>query len=350
MWLLVAVVVIWAYSSVAEHRRNQAITSFEITIEDNGGEALIDAALVEEWLTQRNIHPMGRKMAEVDLGRLEATIAEHNAVSRVNAYMTYDGELYVSVSQRRAVARLRIDGYDMYVAADGYILPVSDGYMLSLPVVTGDYKPLFGAQFVGFHGDSSNELLADIDKRVASIEERRVKLLERRDEINAKLRSVEKEGVKREIFMSDNEYRGRVEALKERKSEARRKHAEDDRAIEMGLHELDSEKLRASLDADKVHSAVDDFSKLVAFTEFICNNAFWRAEVVQIVVSGGGDAPMQVAIVPRSGDFIVDLGFTDNLVGKLSTLRKFYDSTLSNVGWNAYKHISLRYKGQVVCK
>ena len=350
LWLVVVVVVVWAFRSVAEHRRKQPITSFEIVVEHSGGKDLIDAALIEAWLKQNNIHPMGRKMAEVDLGKLEATIAEHSAVSSVNAYMTYDGELHVSVAQRRAVARLRVDGYDMYVAADGYLLPISDGYLLQLPVITGDYKPLFGAEYVGYHGNSSEKLLDDIKRREHDIEERRIELLEKRDQLNAELRRVEKESVKREIFMSDNEYRGRVERLKERKSEARRQHAERDREIEASLRELDNERLKASLEADKVRSAVEDFNRLIAFVMYICDNDFWCAEVTQVVLSGGGESPMQIAIVPRSGDFLVDLGFTDNLVGKLTKLRKFYDSTLQNVGWDRYKHISLRYNNQVVCK
>jgi cell division protein FtsQ len=59
---------------------------------------------------------------------------------------------------------------------------------------------------------------------------------------------------------------------------------------------------------------------------------------------------MEIAIVPRSGGFIVDMGFAENLVAKLGTLRYFYDRALSNVGWDKYKHISLRYNDQVVCR
>ena len=350
LWALVVVVVIWADNSAKEHRLNHPISSFEITIADNGGEELIDAEIVEEWLEHNEIHPDGCKMAEVDLAELERVIAEHGAVSSVNAYMTYDGQLYVSVSQRRAVARLRIDGYDRYITADGYVLPVEDVHLLSVPVITGDYELLFDEKYVGYHGDSADGLLSAIDHAMLAIEDSRVDLLEERDAINAELRSVEKEGVKREIFMSDNEYRGRVEALKERKAEARRKHAEEDRNIELGLRELDAERHVLSLDAENIKDAVDDFDSLIAFVEYICDDTFWRAEVVQIVLSGGGESPMQIAIVPRSGDFIVDLGFADDLEDKLSTLREFYDTTLSNVGWDAYKHISLRYKGQVVCK
>jgi cell division protein FtsQ len=72
--------------------------------------------------------------------------------------------------------------------------------------------------------------------------------------------------------------------------------------------------------------------------------------VVQIIASGGGEKPLQIAIIPRSGHFTVDLGTMDNINTKLKTLYRFYTKGLSNVGWDKYRSISLRYEGQVVCR
>lgn len=350
MWAIVVVIVLWADGSAEEHRQQQPITSFDIVVDDAGTEALIDAAYIEEWLVLHDMHPVGRMMADVDLARLEQVLAEHSAVLAANAYMTYDGRLVVTVSQRRAVARLRIDGYDMYVAADGYLFPATDGYRLSLPVITGEYTPLFKADYVGHHANSADEMLSDIDDRLLDIERRRVELLEKREDIDAALRRVEKEGVERGVFTSGDEYRGRVEMLKERKAMARRVHAEAEREIDVALRALEDERLQATLEAEHLRTTIADFDKLVAFVDYVCNDSFWRAEVVQIVISGGGDTPLQIAIVPRSGNFIVDMGYAETLEGKLATLSTFYDRTLSNVGWDTYKHISLRYDNQVVCR
>ena len=86
-----------------------------------------------------------------------------------------------------------------------------------------------------------------------------------------------------------------------------------------------------------------------AFT-FIGEDEFWNAEIVQIIASGGGHEPLQLAIIPRSGRFTVDLGTMENLVEKLNKLRRFYENGLNNVGWDKYRNISLRYRGQVVCR
>lgn len=349
LWVLVAIVVLWAGNVAEEHRTEQPITKFDIIV-DAGDESLIDEEFIEGWLVLHDMYPLGRTIADVNLAKFESVIAEHSAVNGVNAYVTYAGHMVVNVSQRRAVARLRINNYDMYVGSDGYIFPATDCKMLLLPVITGTYNTLFGSDYVGFHEDSADAPLEAIGRTIDSIEHRRVDLLKQRDAINAKLRGVERQGVKREMFMSDNEYRGRVERLKEKKVEARRIHAERDRDIELALRALEDERLGELLAADRIRANVTDFDALIEFVEYVCDNPFWRAEIVQIDISGGGEDPMQIAIVPRSGNFVVDLGFAENLVDKLDRLRNFYDTTLSNVGWDTYEHISLRYDNQVVCK
>jgi cell division protein FtsQ len=82
----------------------------------------------------------------------------------------------------------------------------------------------------------------------------------------------------------------------------------------------------------------------------IVSDSFFDADIVQIVVTGGGDKPLQIAVVPRVANVTVDLGTTVNLVGKLATLRRFYEKGLSRIGWDKYSQISLRYDGQVVCR
>ena len=100
----------------------------------------------------------------------------------------------------------------------------------------------------------------------------------------------------------------------------------------------------------KIGMQDSEFRALRDFILTISGDSFWSAEVVQVVVTGGGERPMQLAIIPRSGRFTVDLGTMENLTKKLKTLRRFYNNGLSNVGWNKYRNISLRYDGQVVCR
>lgn len=46
----------------------------------------------------------------------------------MSAYVSYDGVLRVEVTQRRPALRLRVDGYDSYVTADGFVFPGAEPY------------------------------------------------------------------------------------------------------------------------------------------------------------------------------------------------------------------------------
>lgn len=350
IWLLVVVVLIWADSSAEEHRAEQPITSFDIVVEVGDAKQFVDKKHIDAWLTKHDIHPLGRTIAEVDLAELERVVLEHSAVSGVNAYITYEGDMVLNVSLRTVVGRLRVAGYDMYVAEDGYLMPPVDGYLVAVPVITGSYRPLFDSDYVGNHAASAELYLASIEAHFNDIELRREMLFKRRSEIKSELREVEKQSVKRSLFTSDDEYNGSVERLKEKKSEARKRHATKDRAIDVELKALEQERLAVAQQKQRIHDMVEDFDRLVSFVVSVGGDPFWSSEIVQMEITGGVDSPMQLTIVPRSGDFVVDLGTTENLGDKLAMLRNFYDQTLGNVGWDKYEHISLSYDGQVVCR
>jgi len=83
--------------------------------------------------------------------------------------------------------------------------------------------------------------------------------------------------------------------------------------------------------------------ELFDFIMFLERNAFWRAQIEQIYVR----ADRQIELVPRVGDGIILLGTLDNYQSKLEKLRRLY-SSFSTIGWDRYRIIDLRFRGQIV--
>ena len=54
-------------------------------------------------------------------------------------------------------------------------------------------------------------------------------------------------------------------------------------------------------------------------------------------------------MVSKLGDNIIELGNTEDLDSKFGNLWTFYRKGMPRAGWETYKKISLKYKGQVVC-
>lgn len=83
--------------------------------------------------------------------------------------------------------------------------------------------------------------------------------------------------------------------------------------------------------------------------DFVCwleKQDYWQAQIAQINVV----RPQMIELVPRVGSGVIILGSLDDYESKLKKLKKLYKDGFSKFGWNEYKEIDLRFKGQVVCR
>lgn len=86
-------------------------------------------------------------------------------------------------------------------------------------------------------------------------------------------------------------------------------------------------------------------SQIFDFICFLEKNSFWNNQIEQINIR----EDKKVELVPRVGDYIIELGPLDNYEQKLGKLMKLYQRGFNLMGWNRYKTINLEYKNQVVC-
>ena len=93
----------------------------------------------------------------------------------------------------------------------------------------------------------------------------------------------------------------------------------------------------------------EDFVKLINFVKYIEQDSFWRAEIVQIVASTMTSGDITIELIPRTGNHTVRFGTVEDVEYKLDKLLSFYENGLRNIGWDAFRTISVEYKGQVVC-
>ena len=350
LWALVIAVVVWANSLSAEHNATTAIRSTKIAITGGSNTPLIDNRLIEEWLALHNLTPDGHPLDKTDIATIEATLAEHSAVEKANVYTTYDGHVNIDIRQREPIARLRFTDYDMYLTKEGYLLPATDGYSVHVPVITGDYRPLFDPTFMGYITDMVADTIALLDGRIEELEESKIPHFEALKDNNARLREVTRMNVKRGIFTSDEEAEILAAALKQRKSEARANHSAVERSIKSDIAAIESAIGDIRHKQKEIRIIESELDSLIAFLIAVGKSDFWSAEVVQLVATGGEGKPLQLSMIPRSGRLVVDLGTTERLREKLDDLLLFYHKGLDNIGWDKYRKISLRYDGQVVCK
>jgi len=77
---------------------------------------------------------------------------------------------------------------------------------------------------------------------------------------------------------------------------------------------------------------------------YIMQNTFWLAQVAQIDITPERTFEM----VPVVGNHLVKIGAGEDIDRKFNNLRIFYSQVLSKTGFDKYKIIDVRFKGQIV--
>ena len=350
--LLMAIVVVICYAHIGarDHRESQRVTGFDIHIDGDGSHMLIDTESMYRWFSKHDVSPKGKSIAELDLAELERVALKHSAIESCNAYITYDGRIDMTIMQREPVARLRLDGgYDHYVATDGVLFRASDGYAAYVPVITGSYKLIVDRDFSGNVLQYIADSVTALERRIVELEHKKYPILSDRKRIKARNKSVQDSTIKKPFWVSKDTHKSRIENLKLFKEAHNQKYLKEDAEYAKQLDKLITMQERLKQSIATLESTNADIERLIVFIKGTLADSFWSAEITQLVLTSGDKGAIHIAIVPRSGDYLVDLGDTHNLVEKLQNTRKFYDKVLRNVGWDKYRRISVRYDGQVVC-
>lgn len=73
---------------------------------------------------------------------------------------------------------------------------------------------------------------------------------------------------------------------------------------------------------------------------------FFAPMIQQIVVDAAGE----FTLIPILGDQKIRIGTLEDIDEKLERLKTFYKEAMPYEGWKKYRSISVKYKGQIVCK
>jgi cell division protein FtsQ len=75
---------------------------------------------------------------QIDVKRIEHHITNHPAISKAEVYLSIDGKLHISVTQRKPIARIFSGNKESYyLDKDGYLMPTSQKFTSRVMVISG---------------------------------------------------------------------------------------------------------------------------------------------------------------------------------------------------------------------
>jgi len=148
----------------ARNRHEITCNSIDAQIADSLERKFISPGDIQDWMADYGTY-LGLRLDSVDLRRVEAVIDGKSAVRKSEAWLTDDGVLHISVTQREPVVRFQSASGGYYADADGFLFPLQLRHTARVPVVDGHLPLKLGKDFKGEPGTEKERqwVLAVID-------------------------------------------------------------------------------------------------------------------------------------------------------------------------------------------
>ena len=116
--------------------RDLVCNNVQVSIEGTVGGGFLTADDVRRTLTEQQLNPVGKCLADVNLRDIEERLEAHELIDEAECYKTQGGSVSIHIRERVPVMRVMANGQDYYVDRDGKALR-NTGYVCNLVVATG---------------------------------------------------------------------------------------------------------------------------------------------------------------------------------------------------------------------
>ena len=147
--ILIAIYLLLAFVSFDKKGDPKALCSkVNIDIADNAAGGFLDAKVIKERLQKTGFYPIGRQLKDVDTRGIEEMLRRSPFVKTAECYKTEGGYVYISVTQRMPVIRIKADnGDDYYVDDHDCIMPRSS-YTSDLIIASGYINRWYAINYI----------------------------------------------------------------------------------------------------------------------------------------------------------------------------------------------------------
>ena len=347
-WVVVIGVMVLLGRHSSMRAEVQTLTGVDVVVKDSSRRQMVDPTTVRRWIAPIKVE--GVRAIDAPLSQIEQAILAHGYVRSAEAYLTPDGRVVVEVEQHDPVMRMMLDGgYDFYLTTRGEVFRSPELSAAYVPVVTGRFDVPFTAKHEGATDEQLKLKINELDSLIDATNEARSDLLIEHRHIQRQRSKLRSRTVKKGMFESKDEFEWRKESLKKLKKDSGALYTYRMRVRQKAADQKSVEVDRLIEKQKKLQKNYEDFINLTNFVKLIEGDDFWRAQIVEIVVSQSQNGALFLRLVPRAGNHTIIFGRIEKVERKLDRLLRFYREGLDKEGWDIYRTIDVRFDDQVVC-
>ena len=168
---IIAIYLLLAFTSFDCKGGTKAVCSkVDINIADGATNGFLDAATIKQNLQKAGCYPeINKPVDQVDTRRIEETLTMNTPfVKTAKCYKTEGGHVYISVTQRMPVIRIKAANGDDYYVDDNDRIMKSSNYTSDLIIATGSVNRAFATRYLSPLGKvvMANELWRNLIEQI----------------------------------------------------------------------------------------------------------------------------------------------------------------------------------------
>jgi cell division protein FtsQ len=174
-WLMLIAVIVLLMAFSVKNQQLVECQKFEVMVASSENHFINDK-MINELLSNINLHPLGKTRAEIAMDEIEKSIGNHTSIKEVNAYFDIAGNVFVEILQRSPIARVATENNSFYIDENGKRMPLSKVYTARRLVITGkvnfqekgelfllakfiNENPFWKAQIMQIHTEENGDLI-----------------------------------------------------------------------------------------------------------------------------------------------------------------------------------------------
>lgn len=135
--LALAAYLVFAFARLTSGEDPTECTAVHFVVSDSAHAGFITPAEADRLLVKAGIHPVGRKMDDIDTRAIEDSLKKNPFIKSATCYKAPGGKLNVLIAQRLPVVRIMAqNGEDYYIDENGYTMEKLH-YVADIVVATG---------------------------------------------------------------------------------------------------------------------------------------------------------------------------------------------------------------------
>lgn len=147
--LAIAAYLVFAFTSWNKPAEASTIcTKVDINIEDENENGFMKTAEVKNLLEKHHLYPLSKRIDKINTREIENQLSRTAFVKTAECYVTREGHVHISITQRTPIIRVKADnGDDYYIDDNGGVMPNSQ-YTSDMIIVTGQLSRTYACSYI----------------------------------------------------------------------------------------------------------------------------------------------------------------------------------------------------------